>query len=164
MLEEVLRHINNWFLVPNGIHENVYTIENGGITLPFLVDKQYFRIIGSVFNDGLYKYGDELTLVDETFDGAVWALSVPNSIITVSEEIIAWKTKNGVSGPYVSESFGGYSYTKATNNNGNAIGWQDAFKSQLDAYRKVGNCDAVQPTKINTPIYKRPFDPDYPWR
>ena len=39
MLEEVLRHINNWFLVPNGRHENVYTIENGGITLPFLVDK-----------------------------------------------------------------------------------------------------------------------------
>ena len=26
MLEQVLMHLNNWFLVPGGIHEDAYTI------------------------------------------------------------------------------------------------------------------------------------------
>ena len=56
MLEQVLMHLKNWFLVPGGIHEGTYTIEDGGITLPFLAKGQYFRICGSVFNDGLHQY------------------------------------------------------------------------------------------------------------
>lgn len=55
MLEEVLRHLNNWFLVPDGIHLDTYTIEDGGITLPFLQEGQYFRVVGSVFGDGVYQ-------------------------------------------------------------------------------------------------------------
>ena len=39
MLEQVLMHLKNWFLVPGGIHEGTYTIEDGGITLP-----PHFRI------------------------------------------------------------------------------------------------------------------------
>ena len=54
MLEQVLRHLNNWFLVE--IHEGTFTVENGSITLPFLLTNQYFRICGSVFNDGLHQY------------------------------------------------------------------------------------------------------------
>ena len=60
MLEQVLRHLNNWFLVD--IHEGTFTVENGSITLPFLQTNQYFRICGSVFNDGLHQYpADDLT-------------------------------------------------------------------------------------------------------
>lgn len=33
-----------------------YTIENGIITLPFLAENQFFRIVGSKFNDGVYIY------------------------------------------------------------------------------------------------------------
>ena len=33
MLEEVLRHLNNWFLVPDGIHSDTFTVQDGGITL-----------------------------------------------------------------------------------------------------------------------------------
>ena len=51
MLEQVLRHLNNWFLVE--IREGTFTVENGSIALPFLLTNQYFRICGSVFNDGL---------------------------------------------------------------------------------------------------------------
>ena len=76
MLEQVLMHLKNWFLVPGGIHEGTYTIEDGGITLPFLENGQYFRICGSVFNDGLHQYPVS-DLKAETFDGAVWALAVP---------------------------------------------------------------------------------------
>ena len=139
MLEQVLMHLNNWFLVPGGIHEGTYTIEDGGIALPFLANGQYFRICGSVFNDGLHQYpsGD---LRNETFDGTVWALAIPRSVIDLAVEIETWETKNGDASvsPYQSESFGGYSYSKATDSaSGGAVTWQSAFRSRLNAWRKL---------------------------
>lgn len=132
MLEQVLRHLNNWFLVE--IHEGTFTVENGSITLPFLQTNQYFRICGSVFNDGLHQYpaGD---LTEETFTGTVWALAVPKSVVTLSDDIAAWQEKNGeaVSSPYTGESFGGYSYAKASA----VTGWQDAFRNRLNDWRKL---------------------------
>ena len=138
MLEQVLRHLNNWFLVD--IHEGTFTVENGSITLPFLLTKQYFRICGSVFNDGLHQY-PAVDLTDETFTGTVWALAVPKAVIDLSVEIEAWQGKNGeaVASPYQSESFGGYSYTKrSSGNDGSALnGWQGTFKSRLNDWRKL---------------------------
>ena len=139
MLEQVLMHLKNWFLVPGGIHEGTYTIEDGGIALPFLANGQYFRICGSVFNDGLHQYpaGD---LKTETFDGTVWALAIPQAVIELEAEIEAWQKKNGevAAGIYQSESFGGYSYSKATDSaSGGAVTWQSAFRSRLNAWRKI---------------------------
>ena len=139
MLEQVLMHLNNWFLVPGGIHEGTYTIEDGGITLPFLANGQYFRICGSVFNDGLHQYPAS-DLKAETFDGTVWELAVPQAVIDLAGEIEAWETKNGDASvsPYQSESFGGYSYSKATDSaSGGAVTWQSAFRSRLNAWRKL---------------------------
>ena len=139
MLEQVLMHLKNWFLVPGGIHEGTYTIEDGGITLPFLANGQYFRICGSVFNDGLHQY-PSCDLRNETFDGSVWALAIPQAVIELSAEIEAWQTKNGDASvsPYQSESFGGYSYSKATDSaNGGAVTWQSAFRSRMNAWRKL---------------------------
>ena len=139
MLEQVLMHLKNWFLVPGGIHEGIYTIEDGGIALPFLANGQYFRICGSVFNDGLHQYPAS-DLKAETFDGAVWALAVPQAVIDLATEIEAWQTKNGDASvsPYQSESFGGYSYSKATDSaSGGAVTWQSAFRSRLSAWRKL---------------------------
>ena len=139
MLEQVLMHLNNWFLVPGGIHEGTYTIEDGGITLPFLANGQYFRIFGSVFNDGLHQYPAS-DLKAETFDGTVWALAVPQAVIDLATEIEAWQKKNGDASvsPYQSESFGGYSYSKATDSaSGGAVTWQSAFSSRLNAWRKL---------------------------
>ena len=132
MLEQVLRYLRNWFVV--GTHCGSYTIENGSITLPFLKEKQYFRIVGSVFNDGVYQY-PAANLTDETFDGSVWALAIPKSLLDTVAEITVWNEKNAeaMSSPYTSESFGGYSYT-----NGNAAtGWQTAFKGRLYQWRKI---------------------------
>lgn len=138
MLEQVLRHLNNWFLVE--IHEGTFTVENGSITLPFLLTNQYFRICGSVFNDGLHQY-PAVDLMDETFTGSVWALAVPKAVIDLSVEIEAWQEKNGeaVASPYQSESFGGYSYTKrsAGSDSGTLNGWQDAFRGRLNDWRKL---------------------------
>ena len=139
MLEQVLMHLNNWFLVPGGIHEDAYTIKDGSIALPFLQNGQYFRICGSVFNDGLHRY-PAADLTDEAFEGTVWALAVPQAVASLADEIDAWETKNGDAavGPYQSESFGGYSYTKATDTHtGGAVTWQSAFRSRLNAWRKL---------------------------
>ena len=134
MLEQVLRHLNNWFLVD--IHEGTFTVENGSIALPFLQTNQYFRIVGSVFNDGLHQY-PAVDLTDETFTGSVWALAVPKAVVELAVEIDAWQTKNGDPGPFTSESFSGYSYSKATNASGMAVGWQDVFKSRLNDWRRI---------------------------
>ena len=139
MLEQVLMHLKNWFLVPGGIHEGTYTIEDGGITLPFLANGQYFRICGSVFNDGLHKYPAS-DLKAETFEGTVWALAVPQAVIDLATEIESWQEKNGDASvsPYQSESFGGYQYSKATDSaSGGAVTWQSAFRSRLNAWRKL---------------------------
>lgn len=90
MLEQVLRHLNNWFLVD--IHEGTFTVENGSITLPFLLTNQYFRIVGSVFNDGLHQY-PAVDLTDETFAGTVWALAVPQAVIELASEIEEWQKR-----------------------------------------------------------------------
>lgn len=137
MLEEVLQHLNNWFLVPDGIHTGEFTVQDGSITLPFLQNGQYFRVEGSVFNDGLHQNPSH-DMENEVFDGTVWALAVPKAVISLADEIAAWNEKNGTPGPYTSESFGGYSYSKATNASGVAVGWQDVFKSRLNTWRRIG--------------------------
>ena len=115
MLEQVLMNIRNWFTVDGGSHSGTFTIKDGCITLPFLADGQYFSIGGSVFNDGLHQY-PATDLVDEEFSGAIWALAIPPAVVDLADEIGAWQEKNGEASasPYQSESFGGYSYSKAT--------------------------------------------------
>ena len=135
MLEELLRHLRNWFV--NDIYNGHFVIEGGSIDLPFIAENQYYRIIGSVFNDGLHKkYGSTETLTDEEFDGAVWALAVPKAVVDLSEEIATWITAHPAS-DYQSESFGGYSYTKGTGKSGRASTWHDVFASRLNAWRKI---------------------------
>ena len=139
MLEQVLMNIRNWFQVKGGIHSGTFTIKGGGITLPFLADGQYFRICGSVFNDGLHQY-PAADLVDEEFSGAIWELAIPPAVVDLADEIGAWQEKNGEASasPYQSESFGGYSYSKATDSaSGGAVTWQSVFKRQLSAWRKI---------------------------
>lgn len=149
MLESVLKHLKNWFVVPGGVHEGTYTIKNGNIELPFVQSGQYCRICGSVFNDGLHKVGDpDDHLTDETFTGAVWALAIPKAVVELSAKIEEWQTKNGetVASPFTSESFGGYSYTKATDSTTGAVAtWETVFRSQLNPWRKLRETAPVKP-------------------
>lgn len=138
MLTELLAEIRNYFEVPNGRHFGKFTISGGSIApLDFLQDGQYFRIVGSVFNDGVYQY-PAASLTDEVFEGAVWAMRLPPAVIALSAEIEEYCNSDaGKASPYTSESFGGYSYTKATDADGAPIGWQKAFASRLNKWRKL---------------------------
>ena len=138
MITELCAELRNWFVVPDGVHIQTYTISGGSIApLDFLQEGQHFRIVGSVFNDGVYQY-PATSLTDEVFEGAVWAMAVPPTLIDLSAEIEAYNDSDaGKPTGFASESFGGYSYTKATDANGAPIGWQKAFESRLNKWRKL---------------------------
>ena len=135
MLEKMCAECRNYFV--SNIRFGIFEIKDKAIEpLDFLQEGQYFRIVGSVLNDGVYQYPSS-DLVDETFDGAVWAMSVPPSFIALSAEIKDWQDKDGKPSAYTSESFGNYSYTKATNAKGQVATWKDVFASQLNTYRRM---------------------------
>lgn len=136
MLYEVMKYIRNFF--PRQYFEGTFKISGGTLGLPESFKGHYFLIEGSFLNDGVYKY-DASDLEDETFTGCITSLAPPKDFIVLVDEIKSWCDKYAVvtNGPYQSESFGGYSYTKATNANGNAAGWQDVFQSRLNNWRKL---------------------------
>ena len=138
MLTEICAELRNYFEVPNGRHFGKFTISGGSIApLDFLQDGQYFRIVGSVFNDGVYQY-PATSLTDEVFNGAVCAMAVPPSVIDLAAEIEEYNnSESGKASPFTAESFGGYSYTKATDSTGAPIGWQKVFASRLAQWRKL---------------------------
>lgn len=140
LLEQILDYIHNYF--ERDVVDGSFTISDGSVVLDFLQDGQYFRICGSVFNDGVYRYpADNLT--DETFTGQIWAMAVPPAVIALSEEITEWVNKYGsaANSPYQSESFGGYSYTKASITNGSGgnslADWRSVYASRLNHWRKI---------------------------
>lgn len=139
MLETVLTHLHNWFPTRGGRHAGTFSIVSGMLFLDFsLLPGQYYRIRGSAMNDGLHQYGNGDILTDETFSGEVWALAVPRAVVDLSEEIAAWREKNPETDK-VSESFGGYSYTRGgggTSSSSALSGWQGVFSSRLNAYRR----------------------------
>ena len=144
MLEQVLNHIRNYF--EKEIVSGTYVISSGTLQVDFLKDNQYFRIVGSVFNDGVHKYPSD-ELVDETFDGSIWAMAVPPAVVALCDDIEAWEAKyGGIDGalmsPFSSESFGGYSYTKKSSNgqtiyNNDPSDWRSVFRSRLNVWRKI---------------------------
>ena len=138
MLTEICAELRNWFVVPDGVHIQTYTISGGSIApLDFLQEGQYFRIIGSVFNDGVHQYPAS-DLTDEIFHGAVWAMAVPPAVIDLATEIEEYnKSDAGKASPYISENFGGYGYTKATGSSGKVLTWKSVFADALNRYRKL---------------------------
>lgn len=136
MLEEMLTHLHNWFPARNGKHAGAFVIASGVLSPDVgLVSGQYYRIKGSVFNDGLHRVDGGEALTDEEFDGEVWALCIPKAVQELAEEIAAWRESNPETDK-TSESFGGYSYSRGQSATGGVGGWQAAFAGRLNAWRR----------------------------
>lgn len=141
MIEQIMDWIHNYFVREKRLGR--FTISDGLLNCDFLQDGQYFKVVGSVFNDGVHQYpGDVLT--DESFVGEVWALGVPPALVALAAEIEDWVEKYGeaVNSPYQSESFGGYSYSKAAGTGANGAmtpgaSWQTVFGTRLNHWRKI---------------------------
>lgn len=146
-VEMVCAHIHNYFEVDSItnmrlIYQGTYKIENGTLELPFLIPGQYFRMFGSKVNDGVHLYPDT-EMVDETFTGAIWEMRPPQAFLKVCEEIEDWLDKYGdtMRNPFQSEDMiGVYAYSKMTAGkvSGEYIAtWQNAYKNQLNEWRKL---------------------------
>lgn len=143
-LENVMRCVNNRFEVSS---IRLSRCEITGGVLPYdLANGQWYWLDGSMFNDGAHQHpADDLT--DETFDGVLTLLAPPKSFLALAEEIEDWEAANSeavakaAGMPYSSESFGGYSYALRDGITGSAdgglSGWQAAFCSRLNQWRKL---------------------------
>lgn len=126
-LENILAYCHNWFCSAERIYRDTFTVADGVLlgAETYLRDGQYYRVVGSVFNDGLHLYrntesgsadsGDQPDdggtdanafaesgagggldgLVDETFSGSVWALAVPPGVVALAGEIKTWQDRYG---------------------------------------------------------------------
>lgn len=137
ILTEVCEYLNNYFWTKKLVGK--FKITNGNINIAGLKDGQYFRIKGSTFNDGVHLYPSS-NLADEEFEGAIWAMAVPATVIAVALEIDEWKKKyctvdSAAMSPFNSESFGVYSYSKDSG----SYSWETVsnFASRLSPYRRL---------------------------
>lgn len=149
MLFQICLYLKNWFDNGQTKYFGDFTISNGVLTYAGgemeIQSNQYYRIVGSVFNDGVYKRGSE-ELIDEDFNGAIWLMAVPKDVISLNTEIEMWQAQyGGVNSqnmsPYQSESFGGYSYTKASGSASDSASsvptWQSVYADRLRRYKKI---------------------------
>lgn len=145
MLTQICQYLRNWF--ERDKYTGDFIITSGslsyadGSALP-LIPGQYYRVIGSIMNDGVHKVGED-SLIDESFSGSVWSMAVPADIVELADDIDEWVNANAsaINSPYQSESFGGYSYSLRSGANvaGQATGvsWQSQFESRLAPWRKI---------------------------
>lgn len=147
---QVCAEVKNYFIRNgNDIKKGEFTI-SGGVIDPsdFLIPGQYFRVVDSVLNDGVYQYtGEPITdLRDEVFTGQVWSMRVPGDFEELVSNINEWYNKYGTvnsanMSPYNSESYAGqYSYSKSgggVSNGGPGSTWQAQFASRLAQYRRL---------------------------
>lgn len=154
MMTDICQYLHNWFnRKPDGStypqYSGTFTVADDSIVelSGKLVTGQYFRIIGSLFNDGVHKLGSD-TLKNEVFDGAVWSMAVPPVVVSLAAEIADWQAKYGsvsseAMSPFQSESFAGYSYSKANggvSSNGSVKSqntWQNVYEARLAPWRKL---------------------------
>ena len=141
-MEEILRYLNNYFFRFKEVGK--FTIKDNkiiGIKGEY-IKGQYLLIENSIMNDGVVKIinvvDGDITLeksFNEEFKGIIYSLAIPQSLISLVDEINLWKSENKKTN-IVSESFEGYSYSRA-NTNGQVATWKDVFSEELREYRKI---------------------------
>lgn len=138
-LYEILRYLHNFFPGDQWICVGE-PIKDGHITFPGLEDGDIYLIEGSRRNDGLHVYGN-WDLRGEILTGYVTECRIPPDLLALADEINTWQSKNAeaLESPYQSESFGGYSYTKASGSTGTGepTSWKTVFGPRLRTWRKL---------------------------
>jgi hypothetical protein len=146
MLTQICQYLRNWFVRDK--YFGSFTISGGvltyadGTALP-LLSGQYFRIVGSILNDGVHKNAASDVLADETFSGAVWSMAVPPDFLALAQDIATWCTDNAaaINSPYQSETVGGYTYKLKDGGGSNSAAgagtWEAQFASRLGPWRKI---------------------------
>lgn len=156
MLTEFFAYLRNWFYkarwdgrftINNGELQAQYASMHGVKILP-LLDGQYFKIDGSILNDGVHRYPAS-GLKDEVFEGTVYSMAVPEAVLALLDDVQKWQDKygagdSGALSPFTGETLEGvYSYSKSTSSRssdggvGNGTSWQSIFADRLALWRKI---------------------------
>lgn len=142
-LTELCQELRNWFDRARYIG-HITIDESGdvfcnGVAIG-LAEEQYYRVIGSVFSDGVHIYPDSDTRA-ESFDGAVWAMAVPPDFLALVQEIEDWNAnaRPKMLGPYSSEnlSSSGYSYQRQSAEDMAKADYKTVFGARLNKWRKL---------------------------
>lgn len=141
-MTELCKYLKNYF--PLTTVDGAFEIRSGSLhgMDAYLLYRQFFKIEGSALNDGVWQYGID-ALTDEAFSGRIITMAVPPAILSLLNEINDWQDKYGEASlsPYTSESFGGYSYSKAGaaggGDDGSGSDWRSVFGHKLTIWRKA---------------------------
>lgn len=143
-MDKILRYLNNYFFRFKEVGEFEIVDNKLTGTKGQYLEGQYLLVEGSYLNDGVLEVlsvgENEIGLkkaCSEKFKGVVYSLAIPNSLKELAKEIEEWEEDNKKT-DIISESFEGYSYTKA-NVNGRVATWKDVFKEELKQYRSVSD-------------------------
>ena len=143
-MTELCQFLRNWFVKQKYIgkfcidESGELRHEDGTTCDDILKPGQFYRIVGGM-TDGVYQYRNQ-QLPEQDIDGAIWAMAVPPAVIALAAEIEKWVSSNQaqLDSPFSSESFGGYSYSKAVSGQyGSGASWQDHFSARLNPWRKI---------------------------
>lgn len=143
-MEFVLKEINNYFY--KTIEKGKFEIKNNKIkTKGKYLPNQFIKIENSIMNDGIYKilsFANQEIIIegstDEEFQGEIYGLAIPKDFLELVIKIEEYNKKNPSADNVISESYlNGYSYSKATNSEGQVSTWKDIFKGELQQYRQL---------------------------
>lgn len=143
----VCLYLRNWFDRNQTHYRGEITISNGALSETYgLKAGQYFRIVNSSNNEGVYIY-PVTTLTDETFTGIIVGMSIPLPVLEIMKKIETWESKyanvsSASMSPFSSESIPGvYSYSKSTGASDTTKDksgtWQGVFGAELAPWRKI---------------------------
>ena len=142
-LTELCQELRNWF--DRARYIGHITIDKSGDVFcngvkVGLLEGQYYRVIGSVYSNGVHIYPDSDTRA-ESFDGAVWAMAVPPDFLALVQEIEDWNAnaRPKMLGPYSSEnlSSSGYSYQRQSAEDMAKADYKTVFGARLNKWRKL---------------------------
>lgn len=135
-VDAVMRHVRNYF--ERGWVDGTLVISGGVLSVP--VDAPYIAITNSRYNDGVHRMLSDTVaehpLRDETFSGRIWLLYPPANFLDLCADASSFDEKNPA-GALKSESFGEYSYTRASAGSGDLLTWETALASRLMPYRRM---------------------------
>lgn len=110
-------------------------IANPSNILDGLAPHQYYKIEGSIFNDGVHMAGE--TLVPEKFYGTVQPMRVPKVFEKLAQKITDYDDVAPGGGRYVSQSFAGWSGTMATGSDGLPVDGVTRYRKEINQWRKL---------------------------
>lgn len=139
-LTRICAKLKNHFLRDK--YEGEFTLVSGTAPLE-LLDGQYFVIVHSNLNDGVFQNTAEslARIQPETFTGRIWTMSVPVDFLDLVEDIDRLNAKVEELGlldkGYASESFGGYTYSLQSGAPAYMQEWLRRINSGMSMYQKI---------------------------